>query len=82
MEEGDLSAMNAYKCDRCKCLFEPLDKNLNPTNEHVEDYKLEIRKIGRYSHLADKQFDLCPNCYEELAKFMNVQICAESEETK
>lgn len=62
---------SAYKCDRCKCLYEPFDKNLNPTNDHTEDYTFEIRKIGRYAHFADKQFDLCPNCYEELAKFMN-----------
>lgn len=72
---------NAYKCDRCGCLFESFDKNLNPIKDHTEDYTLEIKKIGRYVHTHDTRFDLCPNCYEKLAKFMD--MCkVESEETE
>ena len=62
---------SAYKCDRCKCLYESFDRNLNPIKDPSEDYVLEVKKIGRYSHTKDKHFDLCPNCYEELAKFMD-----------
>ncbi len=61
---------SAYKCDRCKCLFEPFDKNLNPTNDHIEDYELEIEKRGTYSDRKTKIYDLCPKCYEELVKFL------------
>ena len=60
---------SAYKCDRCGVLFESYDHNLNPTKEIEEDYGLYIKRIGRYSDRKNKTYDLCPKCYEELAKF-------------
>ena len=69
----------AYKCDRCGILFESYDHNLNPTKDHREDYILEIKRKGRYSNAHDKSFDLCPECYEKFANFIEC-YAAESED--
>ena len=61
----------AYKCDRCRKLYEGYDQNLNPIKDHTEDYILEVMKIRPYSNAHNMKYDLCPKCYEELAKFMD-----------
>lgn len=50
--------MKAYKCDRCKALFEPKE---NAPKFRVEKYE------GDWEY---EDVDLCPSCLIELERFM------------
>ena len=54
---------SAYKCDRCKKLFENYDQNFNLI---TENYVLEVGASDAYY----KRFNLCPKCYEKFTNFM------------
>lgn len=74
--------MNAKKCDRCgiyyeegqyipKNCFELLSNAINELFGYKPDYVYvaKVRKSG--SIIAERQFDLCPECNLKLRKFMD-----------
>lgn len=67
--------MNAKKCDRCRKFYEPY-RGVNPMlpGDSCTKYFYPYNYLGFYNDIEtaapDKYVDLCPNCMEQLRKWL------------
>lgn len=61
----------ARKCDRCKKLFEPKLSS----NGHTSAYHNIRVTVETHDKILEKVYhhDLCPECYEEFRKWMEME---------
>lgn len=61
----------ARKCDRCKKLFEPKLSS----NGHTFAYHNISVTVETFDKVLERLYcsDLCPECYEELRKWMEME---------
>lgn len=62
----------ARKCDRCKKLFEPNLSSNGHTNAHHNVYITINSNKAILEQIYN--FDLCPECYEELRAWMEMEV--------
>lgn len=61
--------MKALKCDRCNKFYDTYKgKKLNDKGCHYNG--MALARDNDYNYLSRKEYELCPDCMEELIKFI------------
>lgn len=63
--------MRAMKCDRCGKLYEHYDGSKQFKNTEKANGLLLLDKNLDKKYWSRKSYDLCPDCMEELEKFLH-----------